>query len=79
MGTGLSFALELWELDRGFSPFVEEELSLLDRRFLRSLGMSEEVDETGTDSAPSGDDAEVGSVRHPTVKATDYLSIASEL
>lgn len=78
MGTGLSFALELWELDRGFSPFVEEELSLLDRRFLRSLGMAEEVDETGTESAPSGDDAEAGSVRHPSVKATDCLSIASE-
>lgn len=47
VGTGLSFALELWEFDRALPPFVEEEASLLDRRFLRSLGISEEVGELG--------------------------------
>lgn len=43
VGTGLSFALELWEFDRAFSPLVEEEVSLLERRFRRSLGMSEKT------------------------------------
>ncbi len=47
VGTGLSLAPELWEFDRAFSPFVEDELSLLDRRFLRSLGMLREVDDSG--------------------------------
>lgn len=45
VGTGLSFALELWEFDRAFSPFVDDDVSLLERRFRRSPGMSEETGE----------------------------------
>ncbi len=43
VGTGLSFALELWEFDRAFSPFADDDVSLLERRFRRSPGMSEET------------------------------------
>ena len=40
VGTGLSLLeLELWEFDRGSSPFVDEEVSLLDLRFRLSPGM----------------------------------------
>ena len=39
-GTGLSLLeAELWESARAFSPFVDDVESLLDLRFLRSLGM----------------------------------------
>lgn len=42
VGTGLSLLeLELWEFDRGSSPFVDDEVSLLDLRFRLSLGMVE--------------------------------------
>ena len=43
VGTGLSFEEELCEFDRAFSPFVDEDDSLLDRRFRRSPGISETV------------------------------------
>ena len=40
VGTGLSLLeLELWEFDRGSSPFVEDGVSLLDLRFRLSPGM----------------------------------------
>lgn len=45
VGTGLSLELELCELDLAFSPLVDEEVSLLDRRFRRSLGMSKVMQE----------------------------------
>ena len=42
VGTGLSLLeLELWEFDRGSSPFVDDEVSLLDLRFRLSPGMVE--------------------------------------
>ena len=42
VGTGLSLLeLELWESDRVFSPFVDEEDSLLDLRVRPSPGISE--------------------------------------
>ena len=54
VGTGLSLELELCELDRAFSPFVDEEFSLLDRRFLRSPGISEVMLEPGAIRAGRG-------------------------
>lgn len=39
VGTGLSLELELCEFERAFSPFVEEEVSLLDLRLRLSPGM----------------------------------------
>lgn len=42
VGTGLSLLeLELWEFARGSSPFVDDEVSLLDLRFRLSPGMVE--------------------------------------
>lgn len=55
VGTGLSLALELWEFDRPFSPLADDDVSLLDRRLRRSLGISEGLDEPWGLSVPSGD------------------------
>lgn len=45
VGTGLSLELELCELDLAFSPLVDDDVSLLDRRFRRSLGISKMMQE----------------------------------